>query len=60
MFGAVAEGLLIWFLCWALYGGVSMVVGDNGLYALGEPSLLDWHHVDKLEAQRELPYPAWS
>ncbi|KAK4096327.1 phospholipid-translocating P-type ATPase [Parathielavia hyrcaniae] len=34
MFGAAAEGVLVWFLCWALYGGVSPV-RDGGLYAMG-------------------------
>ncbi len=35
MFGAVVEGLLVWFLCWAVYGGLNLIVRDNGLYALG-------------------------
>ncbi|KAK3935563.1 hypothetical protein QBC46DRAFT_397213 [Diplogelasinospora grovesii] len=34
MFGGAAEGVLVWFLCWALYGGLTPV-RDNGLFALG-------------------------
>jgi phospholipid-translocating ATPase len=34
MVGAAAEGVLVWFLCWALYGGLSPV-RDGGLFALG-------------------------
>ncbi|KAH8895828.1 phospholipid-translocating P-type ATPase [Thozetella sp. PMI_491] len=35
MFGAVAEGALVWSVCWASHGGVSLIVRDNGLFPLG-------------------------
>jgi phospholipid-translocating ATPase len=35
MFGAVCEGLLLWFLCWGMYGGLTNTVKDDGLFALG-------------------------
>jgi phospholipid-translocating ATPase len=34
MVGAVGEGVIIWFLCWLLYGAASPV-RDGGLFALG-------------------------
>ncbi|KAK3687564.1 hypothetical protein B0T22DRAFT_478870 [Podospora appendiculata] len=34
MCGAAAEGALVYFLCWGLYGALSPV-RDNGLFALG-------------------------
>ncbi|KAL2133058.1 hypothetical protein VTI74DRAFT_2962 [Chaetomium olivicolor] len=37
MVGAVTEGLLVWFLCWGMYGGLGKaVVRDGGLFALGD------------------------
>ncbi|KAK0721666.1 hypothetical protein B0T26DRAFT_190368 [Lasiosphaeria miniovina] len=35
MVGAVAQGVLVWFLCWAFYGGFVGPVRDGGLFALG-------------------------
>lgn len=35
MAGAAAEGVAVWFLCWALYGGLGGPVRDGGLFALG-------------------------
>jgi phospholipid-translocating ATPase len=35
MAGAVFQGLLTWFGCWAGYGGI-WLVRDNGLFALGD------------------------
>ncbi|KAK4236072.1 hypothetical protein C8A03DRAFT_36055 [Achaetomium macrosporum] len=34
MVGAAAEGVLVWWLCWLLYGGLNPV-RDEGLFALG-------------------------
>lgn len=35
MGAAAAEGVLVWFLCWAVYGGTGPV-RDGGLFALGD------------------------
>jgi phospholipid-translocating ATPase len=35
MAAAAAEGVLVWFLCWAVYGGMGPV-RDSGLFALGD------------------------
>jgi phospholipid-translocating ATPase len=35
MAAAAGEGILVWFLCWGLYGGLGGPVRDGGLYALG-------------------------
>ncbi|KAL2164841.1 hypothetical protein VTH06DRAFT_137 [Thermothelomyces fergusii] len=36
MVGAAVEGVLVWVLCWAAYGGVAGPVRDGGLFALGD------------------------
>ena len=37
MVGAAAEGVLVWFLCWGMYGGLGgAVTRDGGLFALGD------------------------
>lgn len=34
MVAAASEGVLVWFLCWVIYGGMN-AVDDGGLFALG-------------------------
>lgn len=36
MIAAAGEGIGVWFLVWAGYGGVLGMVQDNNLYPLGE------------------------
>ncbi|KAL2190051.1 phospholipid-translocating P-type ATPase [Thermothelomyces heterothallicus CBS 203.75] len=36
MLGAAVEGVLVWVLCWAAYGGAMGPVRDGGLFALGD------------------------
>ncbi|EGO59265.1 hypothetical protein NEUTE1DRAFT_79192 [Neurospora tetrasperma FGSC 2508] len=33
MMAAVAQGVVVWWVCWGLYGGIA--VKDNGLFAVG-------------------------
>ncbi|KAK0636991.1 hypothetical protein B0T17DRAFT_587979 [Bombardia bombarda] len=42
MVAAASEGVLVWFVCWALYGGINPV-RDNGLFALGT-CILNTHY----------------